>query len=45
LSVIPFNDEDEAIAVGTTWMINEYLQVTSVWISTAARVPNPFVHR
>ena len=43
--MIPFKDEDEAIAVGTTWMINEYLQVKSVWISTAAEVPNPFVQR
>jgi (Z)-2-((N-methylformamido)methylene)-5-hydroxybutyrolactone dehydrogenase len=26
-------------------MIREYLQVKSVWISTAADVPNPFVQR
>jgi len=102
LSVIPFKDEDEAIAVGndvvyglaagvwtqnmrraltmaeklqagTVWintyravsylspfggykrsgigresgqeMIKEYLQVKSVWISTAKEVPNPFVQR
>ena len=102
LSVIPFKDEDEAIAIGndvvyglaagvwtqnirralvmserlqagTVWvntyravsymspfggykrsglgresgqeMINEYLQVKSVWISTATDVPNPFIQR
>ncbi len=102
LAVIPFKDEDEAIALGndvayglaagvwtenmrrallmaerlqagTVWintyravsylspfggykrsgigresgpeMIKEYLQVKSVWISTAADVPNPFVQR
>ena len=102
LSVIPFKDEDEAVAVandvsyglaagvwtqnmrralamadhlsvGTVWvntyrafscmspfggykrsgigrengqeMIKEYLQTKSVWISTAAEVPNPFVMR
>jgi aldehyde dehydrogenase (NAD+) len=102
LAVIPFADEDEAIAIGndvvyglaagvwtqsmrraltmadrlkagTVWintyravsylspfggykrsglgresgqeMIKEYLQVKSVWISTAADVPNPFVQR
>ena len=102
LSVIPFKDEDEAIAIGndvvyglaagvwtqnmrraltmaeklqagTVWintyravsylspfggykrsgigresgqeMIKEYLQVKSVWISTAKEVPNPFVQR
>jgi aldehyde dehydrogenase (NAD+) len=102
LAVIPFKDEDEAIAVGndvvyglaagvwtqnmrralrmadrlqagTVWintyravsylspfggykrsgigresgheMIKEYLQVKSVWISTAEEVPNPFVQR
>jgi len=26
-------------------MIKEYLQVKSVWISTAATVPNPFIQR
>jgi aldehyde dehydrogenase (NAD+) len=102
LAVIPFSDEDEAIAIGndviyglaagvwtqnmrraltmagklqagTVWintyravsylspfggfkrsglgresgqeMIKEYLQVKSVWISTATDVPNPFVQR
>jgi (Z)-2-((N-methylformamido)methylene)-5-hydroxybutyrolactone dehydrogenase len=102
LAVIPFDDEEEAIAIGndvayglaagvwtqsmrraftmadrlqagTVWintyravsylspfggykrsglgresgqeMIREYLQVKSVWISTAADVPNPFVQR
>src|SRR5688500_9087445 len=102
LSVIPFRDEEEAIAIGndvvyglaagvwtqsmrraflmaeklqagTVWvntyravsylspfggykrsglgresgqdMIKEYLQVKSVWISTAADVPNPFIQR
>jgi aldehyde dehydrogenase (NAD+) len=102
LAVIPFKDEDEAIAVGndvvyglaagvwtqnirraltmaekleagTVWvntyravsylspfggykrsgigresgqeMIKEYLQVKSVWISTATEVPNPFIQR
>jgi (Z)-2-((N-methylformamido)methylene)-5-hydroxybutyrolactone dehydrogenase len=102
LSVIPFKDEDEAVAIGndvvyglaagvwtqsmrraltmserlqagTVWvntyravsylspfggykrsglgresgqdMIREYLQTKSVWISTAAEVPNPFVMR
>jgi aldehyde dehydrogenase (NAD+) len=102
LAVIPFKDEDEAIAIGndvvyglaagvwtesmrralkmaeklqagTVWvntyravsylspfggykrsgigresgqeMIKEYLQVKSVWISTARDVPNPFVQR
>ena len=102
LSVIPFKDEEEAIAIGndvvyglaagvwtqnmrralmmaerlqagTVWintyravsylspfggykrsgigresgqeMIKEYLQVKSVWISTATEVPNPFVQR
>jgi aldehyde dehydrogenase (NAD+) len=102
LAVIPFNDEDDAIAIGndvvyglaagvwtdsmrralmmadklqagTVWintyravsylspfggykrsgigresgqeMIKEYLQVKSVWISTARDVPNPFIQR
>jgi aldehyde dehydrogenase (NAD+) len=102
LSVIPFEDDDEAIAIGndvvyglaagvwtqnmrraltmadklqagTVWintyravsylspfggykrsglgresgqeMIKEYLQVKSVWISTATTVPNPFIQR
>ena len=102
LAVIPFDDEDEAVAIGndvvyglaagvwtrdirrallmaerlqagTVWvntyravsylspfggykrsgigresgqeMIKEYLQVKSVWISTAADVPNPFIQR
>jgi aldehyde dehydrogenase (NAD+) len=102
LSIIPFKDEDEALAIGndivyglaagvwtqnmrraltmaerlragTVWintyravsylspfggykrsgigrengqeMLKEYLQVKSVWISTAAEVPNPFVQR
>ena len=102
LSVIPFKDEDEAIAIGndvvyglaagvwtqnmrralmmaeklqagTVWvntyravsylspfggykrsgigresgqeMIKEYLQMKSVWISTATTVPNPFIQR
>jgi (Z)-2-((N-methylformamido)methylene)-5-hydroxybutyrolactone dehydrogenase len=102
LSIIPFKDEDEAIALGndivyglaagvwtqnmrralhmadrlragTVWintyravsylspfggykrsgigrengqeMLKEYLQVKSVWISTASEVPNPFVQR
>ena len=102
LAVIPFEDEDEAIAIGndvvyglaagvwtqnmrralmmaeklqagTVWvntyraisylspfggykrsglgresgqdMIKEYLQVKSVWISTATNVPNPFIQR
>ena len=102
LAVIPFHDEDEAVAIGndvvyglaagvwtqnmrraltmaqrlqagTVWvntyravsylspfggykrsgigresgqdMIKEYLQVKSVWISTATEVPNPFVQR
>jgi aldehyde dehydrogenase (NAD+) len=102
LAVIPFEDEDEAVAIGndvvyglaagvwtqsmrralamsarlqagTVWvntyravsylspfggykrsglgresgreMIKEYLQVKSVWISTAADVPNPFIQR
>jgi len=102
LSIIPFKDEDEAIAIGndivyglaagvwtqnmrrallmadrlragTVWvntyravsylspfggykrsgigrengqeMLKEYLQVKSVWISTASEVPNPFVQR
>ena len=102
LAVIPFEDEEEAIAIGndvvyglaagvwttsmrralkmaeklqagTVWintyravsylspfggykrsglgresgqeMIKEYLQVKSVWISTAANVPNPFIQR
>ena len=102
LSVIPFKDEEEAIAIGndvvyglaagvwtqnmrraltmaeklqagTVWintyravsylspfggykrsgigresgqeMIKEYLQVKSVWISTATTVPNPFIQR
>jgi aldehyde dehydrogenase (NAD+) len=102
LAVIPFEDEDEAIAIGndvvyglaagvwtqnmrrallmaerlqagTVWintyravsylspfggykrsglgresgqeMIKEYLQVKSVWISTATDVPNPFIQR
>ena len=26
-------------------MLKEYLQVKSVWISTASEVPNPFVQR
>ena len=26
-------------------MIKEYLQVKSVWISTATDVPNPFIQR
>ena len=26
-------------------MIKDYLQVKSVWISTAAEVPNPFIMR
>jgi aldehyde dehydrogenase (NAD+) len=26
-------------------MIKEYLQTKSVWISTAAEVPNPFIMR
>jgi aldehyde dehydrogenase (NAD+) len=26
-------------------MIKEYLQVKSVWISTATTVPNPFIQR
>ena len=102
LSIIPFSDEDEALAIGndivyglaagvwtqnmrralmmadrlqagTVWintyravsylstfggykrsglgresgqeMLKEYLQVKSVWISTATEVPNPFVQR
>ena len=102
LAIIPFKDEEEAIAVGndivyglaagvwtqnmrrallmadrlragTVWvntyravsylspfggykrsrigrengqeMLKEYLQVKSVWISTASEVPNPFVQR
>jgi len=102
LSIIPFEDEDEALAIGndvvyglaagvwtqnmrraltmadrlragTVWintyravsylspfggykrsgigrengqeMLKEYLQVKSVWISTASEVPNPFVQR
>jgi len=102
LSIIPFKDEEEAIAIGndivyglaagvwtqnmrrallmadrlragTVWvntyravsylspfggykrsgigrengqeMLKEYLQVKSVWISTASEVPNPFVQR
>jgi aldehyde dehydrogenase (NAD+) len=102
LSIIPFKDEDEALAIGndivyglaagvwtqnmrrallmadrlqagTVWintyravsylspfggykrsgigresgqeMLKEYLQVKSVWISTASEVPNPFVQR
>ncbi len=102
LAVIPFDDEDEAIAIGndvvyglaagvwttsmrralrmaeklqagTVWintyravsylspfggykrsglgresgqeMVKEYLQVKSVWISTAENVPNPFIQR
>ncbi|HVZ21425.1 MAG TPA: aldehyde dehydrogenase [Vicinamibacterales bacterium] len=102
LSIIPFNDEEEAVAIGndivyglaagvwtqnmrraltmaerlragTVWintyravsylspfggykrsgigrengqeMLKEYLQVKSVWISTAAEVPNPFIQR
>ena len=102
LSIIPFRDEEEALAIGndivyglaagvwtqnmrraltmaerlragTVWintyravsylspfggykrsgigrengqeMLKEYLQVKSVWISTASEVPNPFVQR
>ncbi len=42
LSVIPFRDEEDAIAIGNDIVFG---LAAGVWISTATEVPDPFIMR